>query len=232
VNTGHPGTVSPDYQVAEREIIGGRNHFAVKFKGVKIADVALKSPGEHNALNAISTFVIARELGWPIGNALQALADFQGVKRRQEVIGTPSGITLIEDFAHHPTAVKVTSEAIKEKYFSGAEKNAGRLICLFEPRSATSRRKVFQKDYVSAFQSGDKIIIAKAYDQSKISEGERFSTQELVSDIKASGREALEFDTTDEIVSYLKKDLRKGDVVLIMSNGGFDGIYQKLQKTL
>lgn len=234
-----------DYQVVEREMIEGRNHFAVKYQGRKIADIAIKSPGEHNALNALSTFVIARELGWSVNEALQGLADFQGVKRRQEVIGTPKGVTLIEDFAHHPTAVKVTTEAIREKYivgtsdrsFSGSGEElvagaSGRLFCLFEPRSATSRRKIFQKDYVKAFAAGDKILIAKAYDQSKISEDERFSTAELVSDLKSSGQDAAEFASADDIVTHLKTIVKKGDVVLIMSNGGFDGIYKKLQEAL
>jgi UDP-N-acetylmuramate: L-alanyl-gamma-D-glutamyl-meso-diaminopimelate ligase len=102
------------------------------------------------------------------------------------------------------------------------------LICLFEPRSATSRRKVFQKDYVKAFASGDKVLIAKAYDQSKIAEGERFSTAELVADLSAAGLEAYEMPSTEAIVKHLQDDVRKGDVILIMSNGGFDGIYQKL----
>jgi UDP-N-acetylmuramate: L-alanyl-gamma-D-glutamyl-meso-diaminopimelate ligase len=198
----------------------------VEHKGKKIADIALKLPGEHNALNAIATFAVARELGWSLNQALQGLASFQGVKRRQEVIGTPSGVTLIEDFAHHPTAVKVTIDAIREKY------KGQRLYCLFEPRSATSRRKVFQRDYVTAFQSGDEIMIAKAYDQSRIAEDDRFSTAELVSDLVQSGRKAREFATTDDIVKTLKTESHKGDVILIMSNGGFDGIYQKLLKTL
>jgi UDP-N-acetylmuramate: L-alanyl-gamma-D-glutamyl-meso-diaminopimelate ligase len=220
------GVKSGDYRVTERMMIDGRNHFAVEHAGQKIADIALKLPGEHNALNAIATFAVAHELGWSLNQALQGLASFQGVKRRQEVIGTPSGVTLIEDFAHHPTAVKVTIEAIREKY------KGQRLYCLFEPRSATSRRKVFQRDYVTAFQSGDEIMIAKAYDQSRIAEEDRFSTAELVNDLVHSGRKAREFATTEDIVKTLKSESHKGDVILIMSNGGFDGIYQKLLKTL
>ncbi|MCB0349785.1 MAG: UDP-N-acetylmuramate:L-alanyl-gamma-D-glutamyl-meso-diaminopimelate ligase [Bdellovibrionales bacterium] len=223
------GTQKADYQVVEREMIDGRNHFSVQFNNKKIADIAIKSPGEHNALNALSTFVIAKELGWSVTSALQGLASYQGVKRRQEVIGTPHGVTLIEDFAHHPTAVKVTTEAIREKYIAVG---GGRLFCLFEPRSATSRRKIFQKDYVKAFKAGDKILIAKAYDQSKISESDRFSSHDLVQDLKASGQDAAEFDSADAMVAHLKTTVKKDDVVLIMSNGGFDGIYKKLQEML
>jgi UDP-N-acetylmuramate: L-alanyl-gamma-D-glutamyl-meso-diaminopimelate ligase len=218
--------VNTYYQVVEREVIDGRNHFAVKKGANKIADLAIKLPGEYNALNATAVFALSNELDWSQADIAQGLASFQGVKRRQEIIGTPSGITLIEDFAHHPTAVRVTTQAISEKYKSQ------RLICLFEPRSATSRRKIFQKDYVQAFQAGDKIMIAKAYDQTKIAEGDRFSTAELVADLKKSGRDAAEYASSDDIVAQLKRDARKGDVILIMSNGGFDGIYQKLLKTL
>jgi UDP-N-acetylmuramate: L-alanyl-gamma-D-glutamyl-meso-diaminopimelate ligase len=223
------GCQEADYIIRDRAIIDGRNHFAVEYRGQRIADIAVKLPGEHNALNALAVFVMARELGWNIQGALQGLASFQGVKRRQEVIGTPSGVTLIEDFAHHPTAVKVTIDAIREKYLA---KNDGRLFCLFEPRSATSRRKVFQRDYVSAFEKADLIMIAKAFDQSKIAEGERFSTAELVHDLLRVGHAAAEFEDVDQIVSEVRRDVRKGDVVLIMSNGGFGGIYQKLNTAL
>jgi UDP-N-acetylmuramate: L-alanyl-gamma-D-glutamyl-meso-diaminopimelate ligase len=191
-----------------------------------IADVTMDSPGLHNAQNACAVIAVANELGWNVLDAVRGLQEFGGVKRRQEVIGTPKGVTLIEDFAHHPTAVKVTIDAIKEKY-------AGRkLFCLFEPRSATSRRKVFQKDYVAAFQSADNVIIAKAYDQSKISETDRFSTDELVADLKKSGLDAAEGESVDAIVAAFKKSAKPNDVVLIMSNGGFGGIYKRLTSEL
>ncbi len=223
------GAHNGDYIIRNRQIIDGRNHFTVEHKNHNIGDIALKLPGEHNALNALAVFALARELGWPTSGVLQGLANFQGVKRRQEVIGTPAGVTLIEDFAHHPTAVKVTIDAIREKYLATG---TGRLFCLFEPRSATSRRRVFQRDYVAAFDNADLVMIAKAFDQSKIVETDRFSTAELVRDLLMSGQTACEFDSVDEIVTEVRKDARKGDVVLIMSNGGFGGIYQKLNTVL
>jgi UDP-N-acetylmuramate: L-alanyl-gamma-D-glutamyl-meso-diaminopimelate ligase len=200
----------------------------VEHQGHKIADVALKLPGEYNALNAVAVFALARELKWNTVQVLQGLATFKGVKRRQQVLGSPGGVTVIEDFAHHPTAVKVTIGAVREQYVTGG----ARLFALFEPRSATSRRKVFQKDYVQAFQQADFIFIAKPYDQSKISETDRFSSEELVEDIARSGRTAREFTGSDAIVEAVHAEARKGDVVLVMSNGAFDGIYQKLLKTL
>ncbi len=219
------GAEAGEYRLTERQILHGRNQFAIQHGGQKIADCAIRLPGEHNALNALAVFALGHQLGWKVPRMLQGLADFQGVKRRQEVIGTPSGITLIEDFAHHPTAVEVTIEAVREKYLGGTK---GRLFALFEPRSATSRRRVFQHEYVEAFRKADMICVAKAYDQSKIAEGERFSTAELVRDLLHEGLTACEFDSVEDIVDEVKKDARPGDVVLIMSNGGFGGIYQKL----
>ena len=260
-----------DYRIVDREIISGRNHFVVERRDARIADVAIKLPGEHNAMNALAVFALAQELKWGLSQTLQGLASFQGVKRRQEVIGTPKGITLIEDFAHHPTAVKVTVQAIKEKYGTGSRassgnlhgtatqttkitsdvggssesstagrrsadgaelRTAGRLICLFEPRSATSRRKIFQKDYVESFALADFVFIAQAYDQTKISSDDRFSTAELVQDLNSQGKNAKECPNVEELISEVKNIVRPGDVVLIMSNGGFGGIYKKLQDQL
>ena len=99
---------------------------------------------------------------------------------------------------------------------------------MFEPRSATSRRKVFQKDYVEAFTEAHDILIAKAFDQGKIAETDRFSTDELIDDLVKSGKSAHSFNSADEIVADLASRSHKGDVILIMSNGGFDGIYEKL----
>lgn len=227
------GAQPADYQVVERAQISGRSHFAVAYKGQKIVDVALKQPGEHNALNAVAVLALARELKWNVNQALQGLTNFKGVKRRQQVLGSPGGVTVIEDFAHHPTAVSVTLKAVREQYINVATSGAKpRLFALFEPRSATSRRKVFQKDYVSAFQQADFIFVAKPFDQSKIAEAERFSSEELVKDIAAGGKDAREFAASDDIVAAVKAEARKGDVVLVMSNGAFDGIYQKLLSAL
>jgi UDP-N-acetylmuramate: L-alanyl-gamma-D-glutamyl-meso-diaminopimelate ligase len=222
------GVGPSDYRLLDRDTIDGRNHFAVEHSGKRIADIAIKQSGEYNALNALAVYAMARELKWDLNKTLQGLASFAGVKRRQQVLGTPNNITVIEDFAHHPTAVKVTLSGIKEKYIKGS----GRLFALFEPRSATSRRKVFQNDYVKAFSESNFVCIAKPFDQTKINEADRFSSAELVADMRAGKIDAHEFDGADQIVEFVKKQARSGDVVVIMSNGAFDGIYQKLLKAL
>ena len=144
------------------------------------------------------------------------------MKRRQEILGEPNGILIIEDFAHHPTAVKQTIEAIQNKYKSR------KVFSVFEPRSATSRRKVFQKDYVDAFTKSHEVILAEAFNTSALDEENRFSSAELISDLKKQDTKANVFASADAIVAYLKSNAKPTDVILIMSNGGFDGIYQKL----
>lgn len=220
------GLNSGDYTAIERENIAGRNHFCVEHRGEKVADVALKMFGPHNTLNALAVFALARHLNWKLPGVLQGLSSFLGVKRRQETIGEPGGVKLIEDFAHHPTAVKLTIASMKEQYPNK------KLLAVFEPRSATSRRKIFQKEYADAFQASDVSIIAEAFDQTKIEEKDRFSAAQLVEDISAQGAKAYLGKDTDHLVKLIKENSKSGDVVLLMSNGGFGGIYSRLLKEL
>lgn len=249
------GLENGDYRAVERMVAEGRNHFSVAVSGRpaasyaghasgaasshapagasgaplgspsggrKIADVALKLFGEHNTLNALAVFALARERGWNLSSVLQGLASFQGVRRRQTFLGEVNGVAVVEDFAHHPTAVRLTIKGMRER-FPGR-----RLIAVFEPRSATSRRKVFQSDYVEALGLADQVFVANAYDQTKISEVDRFSSAQLIDDLKSRGSQAHLGDSADDLVNKISLIRRTGDVVLIMSNGGFDGIYQKL----
>lgn len=211
-----------EYQAVEKMVRDGRNHFSVAHDGEKIADIALKLFGDHNTLNALSVFALTNELNWPVHAILQGLASFAGVRRRQQLLGEVSGVAVVEDFAHHPTAVRLTIQSIRERY------NGRRVLAVFEPRSATSRRKVFQRDYVDALSSADVSFVAEAFDQSKIDASLRFSSDQLVSDIVLKGTKAFLGKSTNELVEQISSQAKAGDVVLIMSNGGFDGIYQKL----
>ena len=215
-----------DYRCLISPEIGGITKFEVLFRGDSIGLFETPMVGDYNILNATAVIAQSHINNFPIDSVKKALKAFAGVKRRQDILGEFSGVTIIEDFAHHPTAVKETVSAIQNKY------SGKKVFSVFEPRSATSRRKVFQKDYVRAFAPADEVIIAKAFDQTKISEDERFSTEELVNDLVQSGKIANEFNSADEIVSYLSKKAEKNDIVLIMSNGGFDGIYDKLIQSL
>ncbi|NJL24348.1 MAG: UDP-N-acetylmuramate:L-alanyl-gamma-D-glutamyl-meso-diaminopimelate ligase [Calothrix sp. SM1_5_4] len=210
------------YRMSEREVVHGRNQFTVLKGEERVADLALKIFGEHNSLNALAVFAMTDALGWPRGQVLQAFADFQGVKRRQELLGEVNGITVIEDFAHHPTAVDLTLRCMKER-FPGR-----RVLAVFEPRSATSRRSVFQEDYARAFLSADAVFMAQPFDQSKIAENDRFSTDKVIESLRAKGKLAESAADVAGLLSKLAAAARPKDVILIMSNGGFDGIYQKL----
>ncbi len=216
------GLKEGQFLAVERENIHGRNQFCVQKAKDKIADVAAKMFGPHNTMNILGAFVLATELGWPESSVLQGLATFLGVKRRQEVIGEPRGITIIEDFAHHPTAVELTLQGIKEKY------PQRKVIAVFEPRSATSRRKIFQEDYLRAFLNADEIILPPAFNQDSLPESDRFSSEKLVRDLKKKGKLAHLSQDIDELVPLLTRIAKPKDIVLIMSNGGFGGIYTKL----
>ncbi|MFZ4403231.1 MAG: UDP-N-acetylmuramate:L-alanyl-gamma-D-glutamyl-meso-diaminopimelate ligase [Pseudobdellovibrionaceae bacterium] len=182
--------------------------------------------GDYNILNAASAVLLSLQIAVPQENIAQALKTFLGVKRRQEILGEPGGVLVIEDFAHHPTAVRETLLGIQKKY------PGRKVFAVFEPRSATSRRKIFQQDYVKAFSSAPEVLLAQAFDQSKIAQADRFSIEELISDLHAQGQKARGFAQADDIVQALKQDTQSGDIVLIMSNGGFDGIYKKLLTAL
>lgn len=200
--------------------------FIVRYNGEVMGPYHVTMSGDYNILNATAVIALSKTLGFSPEKVKQALERFQGVKRRQEILGEPNGILIIEDFAHHPTAVRETVRGIQKKY------PGRKVFSVFEPRSATSRRKVFQKDYVEAFKGSHEVLLARAFDQSKIDEENRFSTHELVADLHNSGVMAQDFDTADQIVLSLKEKAKRGDVILIMSNGGFDGIYGKLMSTL
>jgi len=183
-------------------------------------------PGKHNLLNALAVIAVADFIGVSARDIGRALETFEGIKRRQEVRGAVNGVTIIDDFAHHPTAVRETINAIKPFY------PAGRLIAVFEPRTNSSMRTVFQDVYPPVFDAADLVCIREPSLLHKIPEGERFSASRLVADICKRGVAARYFEDTDKIIEFVAAEAGSGDVVLIMSNGGFDNIHQRLLETL
>lgn len=220
------GITGGDFRATVTSRDGDGSTFDVSFRGEKLGTYRMNLSGDYNIQNATAAIGMAKVLGFDPAKVSEALTTFQGVKRRQDILGEPGGVLLIEDFAHHPTAVRETVKAVQERY------KGRRVFSVFEPRSATSRRKVFQKDYVDAFTVAQETLLARAFDQSKIDEDNRFSSDELIADLKKAGKSAGVFDSADAIVADLKSRAKKGDVILIMSNGGFDGIYGKLTKAL
>ncbi len=179
--------------------------------------------GEFNVRNCLAVIIAADAWGITKGQIQKAFDTFKSVKRRMEVRGTVAGVTVIDDFAHHPTAVEETLKALRMKY------EGRRLIAVFEPRSWSSRLAVFQEPYSKAFSYADYVIIAGVYNTSKASElGKVLDVGELVKDIELQGKSAFSFPDADAIVEHLTPEMKDGDVIAVMSNGGFGGIHEKL----
>ena len=183
--------------------------------------------GEFNVRNCLAVIIAADAWGISKEKMQEAFHTFKSVKRRVEIRGVERGVTVIDDFAHHPTAVEETLKALRMKY------DGKRLIAVFEPRSWSSRLAVFQEPYTKAFNYADYVVIAGVYNTSKASElGKVLDVNELVEDIKLQGKPALSFPDADAIIEHLAPELREGDVVAIMSNGGFGGIHEKILNIL
>jgi len=196
--------------------------FKVQHRNQDWAELAVRMPGRHNCLNSLAVTAVLHRIGLAPEQINGCLSTFGGVKRRQEIRGIERGITVIDDFAHHPTAVRETLAALKSAY-------AGqRLVTVFEPRTNSSRRSIFQQDYVSAFDAADLTLIRKPLPLANIPEEEMFSSEQLTADLRNRGLNAFTFADTDAILAHLMTTLQKGDVVAILSNGGFDNIHNRL----
>lgn len=200
----------------------GTTTFEILRDGTSVGTFRSIMVGEHNLYNQVAAAAAAVAAGATVERLAEGFATFEGIKRRQEVIGEPNGVTVLDDFAHHPTAVKVTLSALRERF------GTRRLWAVWEPRSATSRRAVFQHDYVTAFDDADRVIIARPFDQERIPVEDRFSSDRLVADLNVRGRQAATLADADAILDKLVAEVRAGDVVAILSNGGFGGLHQRL----
>ena len=205
----------------------GMTHFDVFREGTKWAEFQTPLIGEFNIRNCLAVIVAADAWGVERQAIIDALATFKSVRRRCEVRGEVSGITVIDDFAHHPTAVRETLAALKLKY------QDRRLVAVFEPRSRTSCHATFQKTYVDAFAPADYVIVSRVYDSQRAAEmGGVLDIEKLIEDISSQNKPAFAVTDVDEIVNTLTDELRSGDVVAIMSNGAFGGIHEKVLAAL
>jgi UDP-N-acetylmuramate: L-alanyl-gamma-D-glutamyl-meso-diaminopimelate ligase len=204
---------------------GGMNFAVLRF-GAPWGEFFLPMVGEHNVLNALAALAVLAEVGAGPEALKKALPGFQGVRKRQDVAGEFQGVLVMEDFAHHPTAVAVTLAAVRQAY------PQRRLLAAFEPRTNTSRRKIFQEPYARAFKDADLILVREPPDLWKVEPEEQFSSRRLVADLKAAGQEALYFSDTDQLLEGLLQHRRPGDVVLVMSNGDFDHLVPRLCEAL
>ena len=219
-----------DWRAEEvRPEAGGRGYrFRLVRSGRDLGEFTLGMAGDHNVRNALAALAAAAAVGVAPEDVREALAAFRGVKRRLEVRGQAAGVTVYDDFAHHPTAVRETLRTVR----SLAIPSPGRLVAVFEPRSYTSRTRVFQDQFASALALADRVVVAAAHLPGKVPEGQRVSEPELVDAIRALGTQADFVPDVPSIVISLARDLRAGDRVVVLSNGGFGGIHEKLLAAL
>jgi UDP-N-acetylmuramate: L-alanyl-gamma-D-glutamyl-meso-diaminopimelate ligase len=203
----------------------GRTSFDVWRGGSTFGRFESPMLGVHNVRNALAAIAVGAFAGIDAATLAEGLRTFSGIKRRLEVVGVARGVTVIDDFAHHPTAVHETLNALRTGY------PERRIWAVFEPRSASSCRRVFQADFARAFSGADEVIIAGVF-RSTLPDAERLSTEQLVGDLTAAGQRARTVGTVDEIVETVAEEAREGDVVVLMSNGGFGGIHKKLLQAL
>jgi UDP-N-acetylmuramate: L-alanyl-gamma-D-glutamyl-meso-diaminopimelate ligase len=189
-------------------------------------ELLLPMGGRHNVENAMGVYAAARALGLTHDEVRQGFATFQGVKRRQEERGTVRGVLVIDDFAHHPTAVRETIAAVKGRY-------AGRrLVAVFEPRSNTSRRNLHQEEYAGSFGGADLAFVKVPEKHDKIPEGQGLDVPRLVTELSARGIPTEAGATVEGLVGQVTAAVKAGDVVLVMSNGGFGGFIEKLLRAM
>jgi UDP-N-acetylmuramate: L-alanyl-gamma-D-glutamyl-meso-diaminopimelate ligase len=212
-----------DWRATDIQQGGGRTAFAVTHRGASFGRFEMAPMGEHNVQNALAAIAVGHSVGLSEDALRTGLASFQGVRRRLELRGQARGVAVYDDFAHHPTAILETIRALR------ASAAGRRVWAIFEPRSATSCRRVFQADFARAFtdSGADEILVAPVFRLS-LPEAERLSVDQLIADLTAAGRHARAPGSTAEIVRLVAAEARHGDVVLVMSNGGFDGIHDQL----
>jgi len=214
-----------DWQAHDIQVLPGGSRFKVRRDGSPFGVFEMPLVGAHNVRNALAAMAVATEVGVSVERVTEGLKLFAGVKRRLEVVGEVNGVTIYDDFAHHPTAVAETIGALR------AGHPTDRIWAVFEPRSASSCRRVFQADFARAFAGADEVIVAPIF-RSKLPEAERLSVTQLVDDLNCRGQSARQSSSVDDIVDTIVREHRRGDLVVIMSNGGFGGIHRKLVEAL
>jgi UDP-N-acetylmuramate: L-alanyl-gamma-D-glutamyl-meso-diaminopimelate ligase len=216
---------SADWRAGDIAVTPQGQSFTVFHEGKRFATVLLPLFGAHNVRNALAAIAVANAVGISAGKIAAGLSEFKGVKRRLEVFGEAAGVTVYDDFAHHPSAIAETLAALRAA-------NPGRRIwAVFEPRSASSSRRVFQEDFARAFGPADEVIIAPVF-RTNLPEAERLSTEQLVRDLRRIGQRARTAASLDEIVAAIAREHTERDLVVFMSNGAFGGIHNKMLHAL
>lgn len=181
--------------------------------------------GAYNVRNALAAIAIGAAVGLHTDTLIAGVRSFKGVRRRMQLRGTAAGVAVYDDFAHHPTAIAETLAGVRSAYPNR------RIWAIFEPRSATSCRKVFESDFTRALSVADRVVLPAVF-RSTLPEEQRLSAERIVSDLQTLGVHAQHIPQVDDIVKTVARDSRDGDLIVVMSNGGFENIHQKLLDAL
>jgi UDP-N-acetylmuramate: L-alanyl-gamma-D-glutamyl-meso-diaminopimelate ligase len=204
----------------------GRQHLVITHPDGELPPMELPLTGAHNMSNCVAVAAVATAVGLDPDEIAAGLQSFAGVKRRQELRGIVGGVAVVEDFAHHPTAVQQTLAGLRGAY------GEGRLIAVFEPRSSTSKRKVFQREFAEALATADQGLVAPIFEPAKVPAGELLDLPALVAAVERRGAAARAPGSVDAIIEHLVRNCRAGDTVVIMSSGGFEGLPTRLVEAL
>ena len=214
-----------DWQAHDLQIGGTSTTFGVRRKGTPVGTFELPLLGAYNVRNALAAIAIGAAVGLHTETLIAGVRSFKGVRRRMQLRGTAAGVAVYDDFAHHPTAIAETLAGVRSAY------PGRRIWAIFEPRSATSCRKVFESDFTRALSTADRVILPAVF-RSTLPEEQRLSAERIVSDLQTLGVHAQHTPQVDDIVKTVARDSRDGDLIVVMSNGGFENIHQRLLDAL
>jgi len=214
-----------DWQGHDLRVTAGSTTFSLRRNGQPAGTFEVPLLGAHNVRNAVAAIAVGAAVGLSPDTMAAGLRAFKGIRRRMQLRGTADGVSVYDDFAHHPTAISETLAGVRSAYPDR------RIWAIFEPRSATSCRRVFQDDFARAFGSADVILLPAVF-RSTLPDEQRLSPERVVQDLQAQGKDARYIPKVDDIVSEVARDAREGDLVIAMSNGGFEGIHDKLLAAL
>ena len=214
-----------DWQGHDLVTSGTSTTFSLRRQGSPTGQFELPLLGSFNVRNALAALAVGAAVGLNVDSMREGLRQFKGVRRRLELRGTEAGVTVYDDFAHHPTAIAETLAGVRSAHPSR------RIWAIFEPRSATSCRRVFQADFAKAFAGADRVILPAVF-RSTLPEDRRLSAEQLVNDLKVDGIDARYIPSVQDIVATVARESREGDLIIVMSNGGFDNIHSKLLAAL
>jgi UDP-N-acetylmuramate: L-alanyl-gamma-D-glutamyl-meso-diaminopimelate ligase len=214
-----------DWQAHDLQVTETSTRFGVRRSGTTIGTFEVPLLGAYNVRNALAALAVGAAAGLNPDTMAAGLRAFKGVRRRLQHRGTADGVAVYDDFAHHPTAIAETLQGVRSAYPNR------RIWAIFEPRSATSCRRVFQSDFAKALARADRVVLPAVF-RSTLPEAERLSPEAIVTELRESGIDARYIPEIPDIVQTVAKDAQPGDLVIVMSNGGFDGIHQKLLSAL